>query len=103
MKLSIHVTDFNVDYQGLRNRLPSENEIITGYYSAMEFFKSEEARCNESANWYFNQARSNEVKAGEYLDQAETAHANYSHYLDLIGMTYIKKQQRLGREVKHAA
>ncbi len=82
------VTTFE-NYQGRCNRIPTEREIVESYYASMEFFKEREAWHQSTARWYFNYMREMEAKAGEHIELAQIAHANYSHYLDLIGAAYL--------------
>ncbi len=88
-KLYLHSSNISKDYLGARNRIPSQKEIIDGYWLSLEFFKQREEWHQETASWYFNHMREMEAKAGKHLDLAEVAHANYSHYLELIGMTVL--------------
>jgi len=55
----------NFDYHGVRNRIPTEKEIVGGWYSCLEFFKEREAYLQKSAGWCINYSREMESKAGQ--------------------------------------
>ncbi len=73
-------------YHGVFNRIPAEKEIVAGWYDCLEFFKQREAYHHNAADWYLRESHLMEAKAGHQLDLADKAHANYLHYLELIGM-----------------
>jgi len=81
--------DFNADYYGLRNKIPSQAEIVEGYINAKDFFK---ARCKwheETASWYFNYADEMEAKAYQHLDLVKIAEQQADEYLGLIATAYL--------------
>ena len=85
------VVDNKTNYIGRNNSTKAEIEkdLVENYYVSMLFFKELEEYHQESAQWYFNEMRLNEAKAGKHLDKVELAHVNYLHYQDLISMALV--------------
>jgi len=85
--------DYNATAQKYHDKNRRESigkELINDWFSCLEFFKEREAYHQESASWYFSYSREMERKAEQQISLAELAHANYSHYLDLLSMAILK-------------
>ena len=101
-KLYPNHTTINIQSLGRHNRIPSEKEIINGWWDCLNFFKERERLHQETARWYFNYSREMEQKAGEHIDLAGKAHTNYKHYLDLLSMATLKRLEK-SEEVQRVA
>lgn len=92
-KLYPKYNSITTNYHGRLNRIPSKKEVVDSWWLSLEFFKKREHWHQEAATWYLNHIREMEAKADKHLDLANIAHANSSHYLDLIGMITLKHMQ----------
>lgn len=82
-------TSFNIDYHGLRNKLPNEKEIVGSYFSARDFFQDRAKWHNKSADWYLDYADQMEAKARKHIRLVNVAERSANEYSELIARAYL--------------
>ena len=80
----------NIDYQGLRNPIPSPDEIINDYMVSAKFFNKREQHHRNASIWYSNESELMLEKADQEIQKAEICADNYSQYLQLAGIAILK-------------